>query len=887
MNATLRTYFLLAVWFCIGSQPLTVIAHDNATSTFNGNLILTTQTEVNAFHYKKITGDLKIGNQSNVESNPPITDLTPLKELTSVCEADCSGEVTLSTQAQVDAFTCTSVGSLFIDANGSGSDPITNLKALCTLVHITDDLTISDNGETQLSTLEGLHGLTTIGGTLSVTASGVKNFEGLKALTSVASLSISDAGLESFRGLDNLQAIRSDLRITTTYGLTDFRGLENLQRIAGVIDLVDARIASYEGLTNLETVGGFDYSESFEVDDFVGLASLKTITGDIILDGEESGITSFKGLDNVENIGAIRMRSSYVTTFEGLGNLQKIGSIDVEISELVSFEGIGPVAVENNLSVVGGGFDTDDFVDPSALVNIQRIGGNLILTNNANLSDCCILPSLQANVEGSIILSNNAEDCNSLEAIEERCDEPIVDCGGDITLTTQAEVNAFDCTSVESLTIDANPNNNDPITNLKALCSLVTIRKDLAIRVESAQVASLEGLHNLKTIGGDFTYFGNLPNLAGLEKLKSIGGSFVVEYQAGLNNFVGLEALETIGGDLLILYNTLENFKGLSNLKTIGGSITVRFGLTDVSFEGLSALESVGGFVIEENNVENFVGLSSLKTINGSIVSQGTDGGIGSFEGLENVEEIAGSIALAFNANFVGWEGLRNLRRIGGDLSLEQYSFETFDGLEKLEEISGQLYLLNNGITSLQAFSSLRSVGSVLIESEPITSLDGLEQLRQVSNNFSLLATQIADISALQDIERIGGDLRFTFNGQLSECCIIPSLLERVQGEVTIENNAEGCNSLPEIEEACEEEASKEENARIAGKDILTYPNPTVNFVQIHTDQPLSIGVYNTAGYLMNEQWVDQEGVINMASLPAGIYLLKANGKTVQRIIKE
>ena len=107
----------------------------------------------------------------------------------------------LTTQAEVDAFDCTTVESLTVNAFGS-SDPITDLKSLCSLVTVKKNLTI--NGGPQLTSLVGLHGLKTVGGNFSVDGPGIKNFEGVTALTSVGSLTISDAELESFRGLDRV-----------------------------------------------------------------------------------------------------------------------------------------------------------------------------------------------------------------------------------------------------------------------------------------------------------------------------------------------------------------------------------------------------------------------------------------------------------------------------------------------------------------------------------------------------------------------------------------------------------------------------------------------------------------------------------------------------------
>ncbi len=803
------------------------------------------------------------------------TGCSSLAEVQQACRdepvnVDCAGEVALFTQAEVDAFDCTSVKDLTISVSDN-DDPITNLKALCSLVTVEENLMIE--GGSQLTSLEGLHKLTTIGGRFSISASGITNFAGLGALTSVGTLAISDAGLTSFRGLDKLRLIRGFLEIRTTHELTNFKGLENLRQISGTINLIDTRIASYEGLSGLETVGGLSFSRSFEVEDFTGLSSLKRITADIFLGIDNDNIWSFKGLENVERIGDIFMRSSVVPTFEGLGNLRSVGSISVENSELVSFKGLGTVQVDNDLSVI----DSEKFIDPSALSDVQRIGGSLILTGNTNLGDCCVLPALASKVDGDIILENNAESCNSLDAIAENCDEPVtgVDCSQEeIILTTQAEVDAFDCTSVKSLVIrNFNP---DTISNLDALQSLVAVENDLIIDIRPG-LNNLESLSNLTSIGGDFTISGQLGSLKGLEQLTSIDGSFKLEQVGELRNFAGLENLERIGGDLAFTNYELDNFEGLSNLKAIGGRITFFDQNNDISFVGLSALESVGGFDLEDANIDNFVGLSSLKKINGSINAGNTEDNIASFEGLENVEEITGNITLAFG-NIESWTGLRNLRRIGGDFEVEDQRFETFEGLEKLKEIGGTLYLLSNGVESLQAFESLQSVGGVLIEAEPLTSLDGLEQLRRVNGNFSLVATQVADITAIQNIESIARNLGFTFNEKLSDCCIIPSLADRVQGSIILERNAPACSSLEAIEENCDRppvaaiDCSQETIVLTTQAEVDAFDCTIVSNLIIDTDQTTQNPITSLAGLstltsVINNLDIRANGNAQLASL--------------------
>ena len=688
------------------------------------------------------------------------------------------GDVVLTTQAEVDAFNCTSVKSLTI-SQYNDSDPITNLEALGSLMTVDENFTIEGGG--------------------------ITDFTGLGSLTSVGSLIIADAGLESFQGLNSLQVVMGNLRLTTTYSITDFTGLENLKRIDGIIDLIDTRIASYRGLIGLVSVGGFDFSESFEVSDFFGLINLKTITGEIVLDGEESAINSFNGLNRVERIGTISMRSSYVPNFEGLGNLLNIESINVENSDLESFDRIGSANVENNVRVS----NSSNFVDPSALANLKRIGGGLTLIDNPNLSDCCVLATtnLADRVEGNITLENNAPECSSLETVQANC-KPIVNCGQDVVLRTQTEVDAFDCTSVQSLRIGYYIDENDPITNLNALASLVRIENDLTLYVTvhtDNGLASFEGLHNLKSIGGDLRLNTNLPNLQGLEGLETIEGNVFIE-QGSLVSFEGLENLTTVGGRFSVDESfNLVNFEGLSQLDSIGGPLFIAYSGVE-NFIGLSALKSVGGIQYDNHYTEDFTGLSSLEIIRGSI-SVSNEAGIRTFRGLENVQEITGGISLGFNS-VRSFEGLESLRQVGGSVTLQNLRvIENFAGLEQLQEVDGGIFISNTNIRSTEGLSSLQSVGGISVEggsnSSSLATLDGIRQLRQVNGDLRITFSDIISVDPLGDIESITGDLILINNSNLSDCCILPEIIDKVQGEIILENNAPGCSSLAEVEESC------------------------------------------------------------------------------------
>ena len=373
-----------------------------------------------------------------------------------------------------------------------------------------------------------------------------------------------------------------------------------------------------------------------------------------------------------------------------------------------------------------------------------------------------------------------------------------------VALSTQTEVDAFDCSAVLNLTIDITDEDNDPIVDLSNLSLLEVIGKDLIITssLRTSSLTSLEGLSSLTTIDGDFILSANLPNLQGLDQLRTIGGSLKLSQEASeLESLVGLASLESIGGDLSFLEYTLEDFTGLANLKTIGGEISFIASGGTVNFNGLSALESVGGLALRGSFIPDFVGLSALTTITGQVAIEAGTGGVGSFRGLESLETISGDFLLELTDKFEGWEGLNNLRRIGGDLQILLGTFDNLAGLESLEEIDGTFRVELSQVESLQGLSSLQWVGGLsLVSLDVLTSSAGLEALRQIDGDINIDRTAITNVSALEGVERVGGAVNIIGNLNLSACCVLPELAERTIGEVTLRDNAAGCNVVTQIE---------------------------------------------------------------------------------------
>ena len=215
---------------------------------------------------------------------------------------------------------------------------------------------------------------------------------------------------------------------------------------------------------------------------------------------------------------------------------------------------------------------------------------------------------------------------------------------------------------------------------------------------------------------------------------------------------------------------------------------------------------------------------------------------------------------------------------IGGDVTIHGADIVDLGGLGTIMSIGGDLSILSNDLlTSLSGLNNLTSIGgSLTIGNDPgepmgnpaLASLEGLENIDPGSIT----------------------DLTITENPLLSECDIqsICDYLVAPTGTVTIENNATGCNSLEEVEYACENPGT---GIRAPEKSNLTlYPNPASNgSITLTVDNPqnLHLNCFNTFGQQVHQQEIRYaETVINVSTWASGIYLavVVEEGKVVGKV---
>lgn len=331
---------------------------------------------------------------------------------------------------------------------------------------------------------------------------------------------------------------------------------------------------------------------------------------------------------------------------------------------------------------------------------------------------------------------------------------------GDVTLTTQAEVDAFGANGYQAFEGILNIEESSPgnITSLEPLLSLNFVA-NLGINKNSA-LTSLNGLNNITTIGEDLHLEENnqLTNLEGLGNLNSIG-SLDLSFNDALINLDGLSSNLSVREGILLQHNTaitnLDGLIGITSLDYI--SINGQSSLTNI--EGLRNLTSVRRIWIEANTL--LTNLDGLRNINSMIdkLKIWQNHALANVNGLSNIISI-GEYGMSFyyNSSLTNLDGLSNIISVGGELTINgNGALTNLEGLNSLESVSGTLFVSQcESLANINALSNLNTVGGDL----------------KISANWL-----ISNLDGLNNITSVGGDLKVESNISLNNFCGLYPLL--------------------------------------------------------------------------------------------------------------
>jgi hypothetical protein len=267
---------------------------------------------------------------------------------------------------------------------------------------------------------------------------------------------------------------------------------------------------------------------------------------------------------------------------------------------------------------------------------------------------------------------------------------------------------------------------------------------------------------------------------------------------------------------------------------------------------------------------------------------------IDNLNGLNVLKSIGGSLVIANNQSLISLAGLDSLNSIGGNLSIGDAFFgignpvlKNLSALHSVSSVPGTLFIvLNPSLQVLTGLESLTSIGCLSIQHND--SLVGISELINV--NTIVTSFDVGDnpvLSSLAGLDNIdAGALTGVLiegNSQLSTCDVqsICNYLASPNTNVTIENNATGCNSIPEVKDSCGITSIR----NLYENPIFSiYPNPTSTTFSIETTLSGKFIILNFNGQrLLQQEITKPTATINISTLPSGVYIVKITGeRTVQ-----
>jgi len=253
--------------------------------------------------------------------------------------------------------------------------------------------------------------------------------------------------------------------------------------------------------------------------------------------------------------------------------------------------------------------------------------------------------------------------------------------------------------------------------------------------------------------------------------------------------------------------------------------------------------------------------------INSSLLSQSclpqgitftTQSQVDSFQtNYPNCTEIEGDVEIS-GANIVNLNGLNIISSIRGHLLIENNDLLTnLSGLENLITTGGYLSIENNNsLLTLNALTNLTSIGVFL----------------QVTDNPA-----ITGLSGLDNID-VNSFVHFTIAGNISlstcEVKVICDYLDSPNGVATILSNASGCNSVQEVQDACDAIGISDYYTE---PEILIFPNPSESMIFLSLKDKININevnIYNQVGQkTLNLKQVSN--TLDVSSLQQGMYIIE------------
>ena len=320
--------------------------------------------------------------------------------------------ITFSSQAEIDAFTsnypsCTEIqGNVFV----SGVD-------------------------NNIINLDGLNGLTSITGILTIYNTGITELNGLNNITGIGQINIElNQDLESISGFSALESISGwydsplfsndgDLDIDNNLALVIMSGFQNLQTVNGRFLLSgNSLLETINGLSNLRTIEGGINIGWGKFSDLSFFSNLLSVGGNLNIHDTE--LLNLSGMEGVSVLGGLALFNNYsLVNLTGLNSLAVVDWIGINdnvlLESLTGLEGLDSI-VDGNINIS----ENTILETLLALTNVTHFNGsNIEIEGNPMLTDChaqFICDYLTGGNPRTI--DDNASGCDTPAEVLEECD---------------------------------------------------------------------------------------------------------------------------------------------------------------------------------------------------------------------------------------------------------------------------------------------------------------------------------------------------------------------------------------------------------------------------------------------------------------------------------
>ncbi len=289
----------------------------------------------------------------------------------------------------------------------------------------------------------------------------------------------------------------------------------------------------------------------------------------------------------------------------------------------------------------------------------------------------------------------------------------------------------------------------------------------------------------------------------------------------------------TIEGDVEITGNDITNLNGLSVVTVLEGELDIGYTTALTNLSGLDNVTSIGETLRLYMNdaLSSLLGLDNLTSIGGNFRIS-NNGALADLSALNNLVSVTENLRVYMNASLLNLSGLDNVVSVGDNLRITN----------------------NAVLTSIVALTNLATIGGEMEvdDNDSLTSLAGLENI---------------DAASITEIT-----VRYNYSLSTCEVQSICNYLATPNGDISIHDNAPGCNSQEEVSALCIDGLGENPSA---GFNI--YPNPAKKEVFISSRYGANlneVNIYNQIGQkVFGENQISDK--IDVSMLRPGIYVIE------------